>query len=345
MEPLDGYMSDALKKKFAGLLTDEVNQMEGKTLSLPNFAFTSRLIYNVELFEKAGIAAPPKTVNEMVETAKKLREAGKDKGAYGFAVNFKNPANAYDKTFKVIAQMSGYGGYGYDNKTGQFDFAPHKDILKAFRQMKSDGSMLPGVEGLDIDPLRAQFAEGKIGMYLSLSSEVGVFKDQFPAKIKWAAAPIPTLDGNIKGASDMLNGGTWLVMNKNSKAKDKAWKFIEYMYTDDVLNAYYQTGQGITLVPSVTASGKKPSGDNIEGFLPNKYDAIWPVSPTVKQEGLAFPDVFARIYLDNSDIDKALADLNTRYNAALEKERAAGTVKLKADPSFDPAKLQGTVAK
>lgn len=39
--------------------------------------------------------------------------------------------------------------------------------------------MLPGVESLDIDPLRAQFAEGKIGMYMSYSSEPGVYKNQF----------------------------------------------------------------------------------------------------------------------------------------------------------------------
>jgi multiple sugar transport system substrate-binding protein len=345
MEPLDGYMSPDLKKKFAGLLVDKVNQMDGKTYSLPNFAFTSRLIYNVDLFEKAGIKSPPKTLPEMVDSAKKLRESGKESGTYGFAVNFKNPMNAFDKSIKVIAQMSGFGGYGYNFKTGKFDFSPQKEIIEAFRKMKQDGSMLPGVESLDIDPLRAQFAEGKIGMYLSLSAEVGVFKDQFPAKIKWASSPIPSINGAINGAADMLNGGTWLVMNKNSANKDKAWKFMEAMYSEQVLTSYYETGQGITLVPFVTEKGKKPTTANIGGFLPTRYDALWPVSPSVKQEGASFADTYVKYYLEGGDLNKVIDDLNKRYNAALDKEIAAGTVTQKPIPDFDPAKFQGTVAK
>lgn len=344
MEPLDDYMSDELKSKFASTLVDEVNQMDGKTFSLPNFAFTSRLIYNVELFEKAGIKEPPKSLDEMVAAAKKLREAGKETGAYGFAVNFKNPMNAYDKSIKIMAQLSGLGGYGYDFRTGKYDFTGHKPIVEAFRQMKEDGSMMPGVESLDIDPLRAQFAEGKVGMYMSLSAEVGVFKDQFPAKIKWDSAPIPTIDGTVKGAADMLNGGTWLVMSKESKHKEAAWKFMEYMYSDRQLTDYYETGQGITLVPHVLKTAKTPTTDNIAGFLPISTDALWPVAPSVKPDGMVFADAYVDYYLKGGNLDDVMADLNKRYNAALDKAKADGTVKAEPIVGFDPIKLQGTVA-
>ena len=139
--------------------------------------------------------------------------------------------------------------------------------------------MLPGVESLDIDPLRAQFAEGKIGMYLSYSAEPGVYSSQFPAKIKWAAALAPTIDGEIRGASGFANSGQWLAISSQSKNKDAAWKFLEYMYSDEVLQTYHERGLGLSAVPSIAAKAKAPELDGVEGFLLTKYDALWPVPP------------------------------------------------------------------
>lgn len=338
LEPLDEYLTDEMKSKFPQI--EDFNTFDGKIYSLPNFGTTMRLVYNVDLFEKAGIAAPPKTLDEMVEDAKKITEVGKAEGAYGFALNFKNPASAFGRSARVIAELSGYGGFGYDFKTGKFDWSGFKPIINAFKQMKDDGSMLPGVESLDIDPLRAQFAEGKIGMYLSYSSEPGVYKNQFPAKIRWAAALAPTIDGNIKGASGFL-GGQWLVMNSKSKNKEAAWKFMQYMYSDEVLIPYHEQGFGISMVPHVAAAAKAPEIEGIEGFLPTKYDGVWPLHPTVTIEGADAWTEFWKYIVQGGDLDQLIQDLNDRYNAALEKAIANGEINIKADPNFDPANLQG----
>ncbi|MDF2836389.1 MAG: transporter substrate-binding protein [Paenibacillus sp.] len=340
LEPIDGYLTDA--SQFPEI--ENFNTFDGKRYSLPNFGATMRLVYNVDLFQKAGIATPPTTLAEMVEAAKKITEVGKADGAYGFAQNFKNPGSAFGRSARVIAEMSGYGGFGYDHKTGKYDFSNFKEIINAFKQIKDDGSMLPGVESLDIDPLRAQFAEGKIGMYLSFSSEPGVYKNQFPAKIQWAAAPPPTIDGNINGASGFL-GGQWLVMSNQSKNKDAAWKFMQYMYGDDVLKPYHEQGFGISMVPHIAASAAPPQIEGIEGFLPTKYDGVWPLAPTVTIEGSDNWTEFWKYVVKGGDFDALVKQLNDRYNTALDKARVNGDVKINASPDFDPAKLQGTFAK
>lgn len=342
MAPIDGYLTEEQKKKFPAM--PDLNQFDGKMYSLPNYGSTMRLVYNKDLFDKAGIAKPPTTIAELVEDAKKLTAAGKASGAYGFALPFKNPGSAWNRSARVIAELSGYGGFGYDFKTARFDVSGFKEIAKAFKQMRDDGSTLPGMEALDIDPLRAQFAEGKIGMYLSYSSEPGVYKSQFPAKINWAAAPAPTIDGTIKGASGFL-GGQWLAINKDSKKKDAAWKFINYMYGDDILQPYHEKGYGISMVPSIIDKVKKPEINGIEGFLPNKYDGVWPIQPTVNVQGVKLEDAFWKYILEGGDLDKIVTDLNKRYNDALDKAIANGEVKVTPDPNFDPAKMQGTFAK
>ncbi|MEK5235707.1 sugar ABC transporter substrate-binding protein [Paenibacillus sp. FSL L8-0470] len=342
LAPIDEYLSEELKAKFPEMV--DLNTFDGKRYSLPNYGTTMRLIYNKDLFAKAGIQNPPTTLQELVDTAKKLTEAGKADGAYGFAQNFKNPPSALGRSSRVIAEMSGYGGFGYDFKTARFDFSGFKPIIEAFKQIKDNGSMLPGVESLDIDPLRAQFAEGKIGMYLSFSSEPGVYSKQFPAKIDWAAAPAPTIDGNVKGASGFL-GGQWLALSSKSEHKDAAWKFMEFMYSDQMLTAYQENGYGISMVPSISAAAKTPEVNGIEGFLPNKYDGVWPVYPTVAPEGMKSDDAFFKYMLNGGDLDAIITDLNKRYNAALDDAMKNDGLKAEPDAGFDPAQLGGKFAK
>ncbi|GAA3413871.1 ABC transporter substrate-binding protein [Paenibacillus hodogayensis] len=341
LAPIDSYMNDALNKKFSTVIFDGVNRFDGKLYSLPNTGLTLRLVYNQELFEKAGIQAPPASLQEMVEAAKKITDIGKKDGIYGFALNFKNPKQAFDRSVREILSLSGYQGLGYDLKTGKFDFAPYSQVMGYFKQMYDNGSILPGAESLDIDPLRAQFAAGKIGMYLSFSTEPGVYKDQFPTKVKWAGALPPTIDGKRNGTSEIVSAGTWLGISNKSPNKDAAWAFMQYMYGDDIMKTYHEKGFGIAVVPSIAEKAGKPDIPGMEGFLVGKLDSLWPVSPNVTPEGANYADAFFKYVVGGGDLQKITDDLNTRYNAALTKAVEKGSVQAKPDPTFDPGKLQG----
>lgn len=340
LAPLDSYMNDELKAKFKDLLIDKVNTFDGKLVSLPNTGLTLRLVYNQELFEKAGIAKPPASLQEMVDDAKKITDMGKKDGIYGFALNFKSPKSAFDRSVREILSLSGYQGLGFDLKTAQFDFGPYSEVMKYFKQMNDNGSILPGAATLDIDPMRAQFAAGKIGMYLSFSTEPGVYTDQFPTKIKWAGALAPTLDGTIKGTSEIVSAGTWLGITSKASNPDAAWTFMKSMYADDILTTYHEKGFGIAIIPSIAAKAKKPEIAGMDGFLVGKYDSMWPVSPNVTPEGASYADTFLKYMLTGGDPAAIVKDLNTRYNAALTKAVEKGDVKVSPNPSFDPIKLQ-----
>lgn len=341
LAPIDSYLTDDLKAKFSTLMIDGVNRFDGKLYSLPNTGNTLRLVYNKDLFAKAGIQKPPESLQEMVDDAKKITEVGKKDGAYGFALNYKNPKGAMDRSLREILSLSGYQGMGFDLKTGKFDFTQYGEAIKFFKQMRDDGSILPGAETLDIDPMRAQFAAGKIGMYMSFSTEPGVYKDQFPTQINWAGALAPTLDGKRNGTSEIVSAGTWLGISNNSKNKDAAWKFMQFMYADDILTTYHEKGFGIAVVPSIAAKAKQPQVPGMDGFLVGKMDSMWPVSPNVTPEGMTYADAFFKYMLTGGDMASIVKDLNTRYNAALDKAVQKGDVKVTPIPDFDPAKLQG----
>ncbi|MFD1904781.1 hypothetical protein ACFTAO_35420 [Paenibacillus rhizoplanae] len=70
---------------------------------------------------------------------------------------------------------------------------------------------------------------------------------------------------------------------------------------------------------------QKPSIPGIEGFLPKRYDAIYPANPlTITEgslEGSKWSDAFSVFVFTGGDVDSIIKDLDTRYNASLEKKR------------------------
>jgi multiple sugar transport system substrate-binding protein len=337
LEPLDSYITPELDERFKSMKSEGVNSYNGEIYSFPNFGTTYRLIYNVDLLEGAGYSQAPKTLDEMVDAAKKITQNGKENGIYGFSLPYKSAQSAFRRSAHVIATQSGFESSGFDFKTAKYDFTGYKDIIQAFRQMWVDGSTLPGSDTMDIDPLRAQFAEGKIGMYFSSAVEPGVLNKQFTTEINWAAAPVPTQTGEPAGAAYM-DGGTWYGMSKASQNKDKAWKFLEYMYGEQVLTESQEIAGWITIVPDIVVKAQIPDIPGTEYFLPGKYDAIWPLPPeNIKPEGKTADQELVDFIIVGGDLDAVINGLNQRYNAALERSGQ----QVAPDASFDPKKFQG----
>jgi multiple sugar transport system substrate-binding protein len=337
LEPLDSFMTPELKQRFDSMKAEGTNVYKGKIYTFPNYGNSYRLIYNVDLLEKAGYKQPPKTLDEMVDAAKKITQMGKANGIYGFSLPYKSAQSALRRSAQVIASLSGYEASGFDFKTAKYDFSGYQPIIQSFRQMWTDGSTLPGSESLDIDPLRAQFAEGKIGMYFSAAVEPGVYDKQFPTKIKWAAAVAPTKTGQPNGVA-YLEGGTWYGISKESKFKDKAWKFMEYLYSKEMLTEAQEVAGWLSIVPEIVAKAKVPAIAGTEYFLPGKYDGIWPLPPeNVKPEGKTADQEFVDYIIVGGNLDEVIKRLDQRYNAALERSGQ----QIKPDPSFNPTKLQG----
>ncbi len=339
-EPLDKWLTPELKSRYGDRLYSEGdNGVNDKIYSLPNAGVTYRLVYNKDLFAKAGLTEAPKTMDQLVEYAKKITEAGKADKVYGFAINLKNTQTAMERSVNVVGQKSGFGYFDY--KTGKFDFKPFKPIVTAIKKIVDDGSMFPGYESLDIDPLRSQFAQGKIGMYFGGSWEPGVYADQFKTDINWAAAPVPTLDGTAKGPS-FISSLRWMYISSKTEYKEQAWKVFEYFNTDAVQIPYQEKGFGNSVVPSVVKAAKKPEMKGMEYFLIGNEDATWPTKPqerTLKIEGKPFNDVFAMVIMGKADFDKEIDAVNKKYNDALEAAIKDGTEKDWKKADFNPQSL------
>lgn len=341
LAPLNKYLTDSYKKRFGdGGFIEGINIYQGKIYSMPAIGTTPRLIYNQGIFERVGIKAPPQTLAEMVRDAKLISDKLSKDGIYGYAQNFKNPTQALSRSVDYILMRSGGVREGYDFTTGKFDFTGYKPILQAYKEIFTSKTAFPGCESLDIDPLRTQFAAGKIGMYISYThAEPGVYQNQFPTKENWNMAPLPTIDGAVKGSNRILLAGRWFLISSKTKYPNEAWKVMQFLYGDELLAGYHERGLGIVMIPSVLEKAKDP--ETIQKWPAIKFDShdkIWPNIPVgVRPEGKDMYQVFTEIIFGAGDLDKGISNLNNRYNTAFDKAISDGKTSRIIYPQFDPA--------
>lgn len=326
--PLDEYLTDEDREKYGDTLgVQNINMYDGKIYSLPQFGNTFRLIYNKDVFEKAGLdpEAPPKSMEELREYAKIITEKLSSEGVYGFAMNLKNSYSALYRSLDEVARLSDM--FYYDFEEGKYNFDEYAKIAQVFADMYQDGSFFPGCESLDIDPLRAQFALGNIGMYMSGYWEVAVYDSQFPTEQNWAASVLPTYDGVVDGVNTMNSAGRSFVISSQTKHPKEAYEFMKFMTSDDYMIGYHEQGYGIIVVPSVAEKAKPATAYGAEYFTLNDTDTIAPLAPEMAGlviEGKTFYDAFASVIFGEMSVEDAVAQMTESYNGALEKAVSSG---------------------
>lgn len=339
------YLSEEQKNTYGSVFFEGINQYADKLYYIPMTGTTGRLFYNKEIFERCGITKVPETMDEMVAASKTITSQLSGEGVYGFASNMKNPTSALTRSLGFMIEKEAGIRMGYDFAKGEYDFSSYEPMLNSWKQLLSAESAFPGCESLDIDPLRTQFAAGKIGMYISWShAEPGVYKNQFPMEdSKWACAQLPTMSGTLKGAQDFTpNNG--MLINSDSPNIDAAWKVYEALWLDEtILAEYFEDGLGISIIPSVLE--KANTADvykNNEALMIGDTDGLWPLSPHEKDssamivEGMDIYTTFGSMLLGDADIKSGLDDLTKRYNDAYKKAVEAGEIEATKIDGFDP---------
>lgn len=157
--PIDEYLTDEDRERYGDTLgVQNINTYEGKTYSLPAYGNNYRLIYNRDIFRKAGLDpdTPPTTMEELREDARIITEKLKSEGIYGFAMNLKNAYSAMYRSVDEVARLSDM--FYYDFSEGKYDFTDYAKVVQSFADIYADGSFFPGAEpghGPAAHPVRA----------------------------------------------------------------------------------------------------------------------------------------------------------------------------------------------
>ena len=312
-----------LLKKYDGLLQPGYNIIKGKTYTVPIAVSTLGVAYNKDLLKKNGYNNPPSTWKELREMAKTITKNGAGK-EFGFIEGLKS--TGYVSANGLWHYAASVGHSEFNHQTGKYDFTSMKPLLQLWSDMKADGSWFPGVEGLNNDQARAQFAEGNIGFKLSASWDPAVWKDQFPTKMDWGICrPVEDTNNRYK---DYAYQSISIVFGSASKdMPEKAMDVFKLFTSDDMVVKLYEAGKAVPYKADLVKAAKnQPSVKNFADFadLSNSYQYMMNPKGELKLEGETAEVVLSKVILGLVSPDQAVADLDKRYNDALDKAVKGG---------------------
>ncbi|GHT55224.1 hypothetical protein FACS1894109_01370 [Spirochaetia bacterium] len=328
-EELPGYAGKINRYKSYQL--EGVTVFDGKTYALDVMGTAySSMAYNKELLARAGFSAPPKTWAEFEQVV--LAESKLNPGkTFGMAIPLKY-ANVHENFIERVVAPS-VGKYWWDYTSGKFAFSEYTEFFDMINRISKGGGMYPGLETLDDDTFRAQFAEGNIGFMLcSPSYNVGVLYDQFPAKIDWGVAPIPVKE-SAASYNASTGGASYYSINVKAR-KDgvlqEVQTVLDYLTNDDLIADMFTTGKNVPLLADIIAkAAPSPRQQWNDVAKLNEGAVIRPLRAeySVTVEGDTIYTAFSKIILGAAAPGPALQDLDRRYNAAFEQAVSRGTIK------------------
>lgn len=228
---------------FPGPLS--TNFFKGSYYGLPLDTNTRVLAYNQAMFDAAGIASVPTTIDEFTAACEKIKALGEDKYCF---------ADGGTYAWAVDPWIWSFGGdmtnADYTSSTGAFNGA---DTAAAYQYLKDGvdkGYIHPGILGGGVDSWGG-FGQGNIAMILEGPWFPPSFKGQFP-DVKYGLALMPA----GKGGSVSVVGGEDIVMFQQSANKEAAAKFISFMLSLDTQMQMATVGQ----MPVLKASSE---GENL----------------------------------------------------------------------------------
>ena len=288
-----------------------------------------RIEYNKALLAASGFDSIPATLAEYVAMAKKITEDGAANNPVTYGIGFTS-SSPFERQLEMMAQVSGVFYYDYAN--GKFDFSGYKPFLEAGRELVAVA--YPDQQG--VDNMRAQFAAGSFALWGNASQEAGVFTNQFPVEaFEWGVAPVPSLDGEIKGALQ-VNPNKGYLMLEGSKNKDAAWEVIKFFQSEEFLVGYMEGGFDLPITSYIDGKIDKSKMGRMADFSLLPYESVYPAVPTINLTGDDYRTQLWNAIMGHMDIDEAINDLNTRYNAAYDEDISYGSVKRLVISDYDP---------
>jgi multiple sugar transport system substrate-binding protein len=311
-EPLDSYMTPEFKDRFIPtFLTPSV--MDGKTYGLPIAASARAMYYNKDLFEKAGIAEPPATWDELKADAEKITALGGD--VYGYGLQGKE----IETDVYYYYAMWSYGGNLIDSDgTSGLDSQAAIDAAKLYKSLIDGKLTEPGVTSYNREDVQNLFKQGKVGMMITAPFLSGQIKTEAP-DLKYGVAPIPAGPSGDRGTYGVTDS---IIMFQNAKNKEGAWKFLDFIFQKD-WRTKFNVNEGFLPVEKAVAEDPHFADDpDLKVFASLLPDARFaPVISGWEEIADATSAALQKIYLGQAEVEPTLKDTAQKIDGILKSSQ------------------------
>lgn len=251
-ENLDSYFEQS---NFNFDLYDEYAFNSAKTYNGSIYyaprTYDQPVIYvNKDMFTKFGVEVPSAenfTWTKLMEVCRQLRVAMDAE----FNATALRPIDVNFKWQPIYnAFIRSFGGYIYDAQTDTIGFN-EQGTIKAFEKIREmmDNRYIPATTGGGA----GLFTSKKAAMYIMSRPSVINLESRNMTNV--AFLPMPIFDSEFTGLSNndsyWCYGTTGYAINSRSQKKDLAWKFLQFVMSEEGQNLISQSGANVPIIKSM----------------------------------------------------------------------------------------------
>ncbi len=299
-------------------------QYKGVRCALPALADTYALYYNKDMFSAAGIAEPPKTLDELAEDAVKLTTYNDDGSikTLGFM-----PLLGYYENSEPHWGVMVQAKWLNDDETSAIGSDPawtelynwQKDLIDKLGgfQKVSDFQAALGQEFSE----QNDFQTGRVAMNIDGEFRTAFIADQAP-DLNYGTAPLPVASDQTDAYGAGYITGNVIGIGKGSTNPEAAWALVKYLTLNT--DAQVQIGNDLKNVPTFKPALTSPDlevSDQYKVFLDayqNQYSMTAPASIVGAQYQTTLEDFVQKWQSgDATDLTAGLKEVDDQIDAAV----------------------------
>lgn len=203
-----------------------------KQWGMPWILDTKYLYYNKAMLAKAGITAPPKTWQQVMEQSQTLKEKGIVK--YPLVWSW-SQAEALVCDYTTL--VSAFGGQFYQNSKLNFSDAGSVKAVDYMKNTLDKGVSNPNSREYLEEDVRKVFSNGDAAFALNWTYMYNMANDPKQSKVAGEVGIIPA-PSEKPGEVAAMNGSMGLGVTQSSSQPDQSWQYIRYLTSQPVQNKY-----------------------------------------------------------------------------------------------------------
>jgi multiple sugar transport system substrate-binding protein len=288
--------------------------VNGEIMAIPHYLGIRALLYHEDQLKQAGLSAPPKTWDELISSAQKIKQAT---GKYAFGIagsGVRSPQEliAYlAQNDLELAVSTKDGKYKNTWKDNPDELKRATEVFQFYKNLK-DKAMSPDAKAWGYQEEDTNFAQGQYAMVVD-GNWMGSYMKENPDSMKDVKVTAPP--AGKKSATFMEIAPMFVY--KKAKNPEAAWEFAKFVMSKDYQGSDYN---------NYRSPRKDVQKDDMWGKEFTTLADIGVVFPNVSLGGITqtMIDSLQRVLVKNDAPDKTAEWLSDQINQQLKQNGEYG---------------------
>ncbi len=312
LDPAPDYIEKMVQENSLNAMVRSAPYFDGTCYGIVNDAVWQVLYYNKDMFREAGLdpEKPPVTWEELLDYADRLTVRNSSGKPVRTGLSLRKTGYKPGTSGKWYTYLYSAGGrpYSPDGTKATFNSEAGREALELYREILFEKN----IDSVELEGDQQGFGQKRVAMFFREIHVLLWLREHYP-DLDFGVGPVPAREASIS------QGGSYLfLVSKDSPYTDSAWRFIEWVMSDESYSRYVGIGGVTPTTKSVAALPEYQNDPKINTFLEQR------VAPTESFPRVSRADGIVGAYIErfcygDLTVDETLRRAEEEVNALLSR--------------------------